>query len=118
MGPDRHREIGNFDKRSVCFSTDFPSARALHAAGIRRAVLIQHRSAEPAVDLAETLVQELSKYMLALALVVDSRRPFAPAGLVAWWSPPRYPKRCFLNLEDARAWALEQMAGQRAKIAG
>jgi hypothetical protein len=57
MGRDRRREIGNFDNRSVCSPTDFPSATALRSAGIRRAVLIQSGSARPAVDVAETLVQ-------------------------------------------------------------
>ena len=57
MGRDRPRELGHFDNRSVCFSTDFPSATALRSAGIRRAVLIHAGSDRPAADLAETLVQ-------------------------------------------------------------
>jgi hypothetical protein len=57
MGRNRRRELGNFDNRSLCFPTDFPTATTLRSAGIRRAVLIQSGGDRPAVDLAETLIQ-------------------------------------------------------------
>jgi hypothetical protein len=56
MGPDFPPGSGTFDNRSVCFPTDFPSARTLREAGIRRAVLIQAGRDRPANDLVDTLV--------------------------------------------------------------
>jgi len=46
---------GDFDNRSVSFSTDFPSARFLDANGIRRCVLFQLEGEMPQPDLAHTL---------------------------------------------------------------
>jgi len=44
-----------FDNRSVCFTTDFPSANFLASRGIRRAVLVQKRDDDPQEDLAHVL---------------------------------------------------------------
>jgi hypothetical protein len=46
---------GHFDNRSVCFTTDFPSANFLHAQGIERVVLVQRDRIEPMSDLAHAL---------------------------------------------------------------
>ncbi|HEU4537906.1 MAG TPA: hypothetical protein VFS00_27490 [Polyangiaceae bacterium] len=46
---------GAFDNRSVCFTTDFPSAQKLLDAGIRRAVILQTKDDYPQIDLGETL---------------------------------------------------------------
>jgi hypothetical protein len=46
---------GRFDNRSISFTTDFPSARALVSRGIRRGLLVQVASDEPQADLAHTL---------------------------------------------------------------
>jgi hypothetical protein len=44
-----------FDNRSVCFTTDFPSANFLLANGIRRVLLVQKNTMEPQADLAHVL---------------------------------------------------------------
>jgi hypothetical protein len=44
-----------FDNRSICFTTDFPSANFLVAHGIARALLIQRHRSEPQTDLAQVL---------------------------------------------------------------
>ena len=72
------RRIGGeslFDNRSVSFPTDFPSARFLAGAGIRRAVLLQEFATRPELDLAHTL-REWQRGGIALAEVsLDSRAP-------------------------------------------
>lgn len=44
-----------FDNRSVCFTTDFPSANFLQAHGINRALLVQKSALLPQPDVAHTL---------------------------------------------------------------
>jgi hypothetical protein len=44
-----------FDNRSVCFTTDFPSANFLVAHGFQRALLVQNHRQEPQPDLAHVL---------------------------------------------------------------
>jgi hypothetical protein len=44
-----------FDNRSVCFTTDFPSANFLLSKGIRRVLLVQRDRLEPHDDLAQVL---------------------------------------------------------------
>jgi hypothetical protein len=56
LGPGRPVEVGDFDNRWFSAPTDFPSADALWAAGIRRLVLIQRGNPWPAADLAPTLL--------------------------------------------------------------
>ena len=46
---------GEFDNRSVSFTTDFPSANFLAAQGIERVILVQKGKLEPQPDLAHTL---------------------------------------------------------------
>jgi hypothetical protein len=46
---------GNFDNRSICFTTDFPSANFLHANGIRKVLLVQRSRVVPQSDLAHIL---------------------------------------------------------------
>jgi|SRR5579862_147791 len=46
---------GRFDNRSVCFTTDFPSANYLHTQGVGRVVLVQRYRTEPMRDLAHAL---------------------------------------------------------------
>lgn len=46
---------GQFDNRSVCFTTDFPSANFLRAHGIERVLLVQRDRLEPLSDLAHAL---------------------------------------------------------------
>lgn len=54
-GLGREMQPGEFDNRSICFTTDFPSANFLLAQGIRRAVLVQESGLEPRSDLAHIL---------------------------------------------------------------
>lgn len=51
----RSMTTGHFDNRSVCFTTDFPSANFLHTQGIERVVLVQRDRTEPMSDLAHAL---------------------------------------------------------------
>jgi hypothetical protein len=44
-----------FDNRSICFTTDLPSANFLAAQGIQRVLLVQKGSLEPQPDLARAL---------------------------------------------------------------
>lgn len=46
---------GMFDNRSVCFTTDFPSANILRSKGIDRVLLVQRERIEPQDDLAHVL---------------------------------------------------------------
>src|SRR5215475_15934401 len=46
---------GEFDNRSVSFTTDFPSANFLASQGIQRVLLVQKQILEPQPDLAHTL---------------------------------------------------------------
>jgi hypothetical protein len=46
---------GEFDNRSVSFTTDFPSANFLASQGIQRALVVQKQDLEPQPDLAHTL---------------------------------------------------------------
>jgi hypothetical protein len=54
-GDGRTMQPDEFDNRSICFTTDFPSANFLNAHGIRRALLVQKASLQPPPDLAHTL---------------------------------------------------------------
>jgi hypothetical protein len=55
QGDGRTMLPNEFDNRSVCFTTDFPSANFLLAQGIQRVVLIQKNRKEPRTDLAHIL---------------------------------------------------------------
>jgi len=44
-----------FDNRSICFTTDFPSAHFLVTHGIKRVLLVQRDRSEPQTDLAHVL---------------------------------------------------------------
>lgn len=55
QGDGRTMGPGQFDNRSVCFTTDFPSANFLHVQGIERVVLVQRERTEPMADLAHAL---------------------------------------------------------------
>jgi hypothetical protein len=54
-GGVRRAKRGDFDNRSVSFSTDFPSATFLQDRGVKRALLIQVSGDEAALDLEHTL---------------------------------------------------------------
>jgi hypothetical protein len=54
-GDGRKMLPDEFDNRSVCFTTDFPSANFLIAQGMRSAVLVQFVGDQPQPDLAHVL---------------------------------------------------------------
>ncbi len=54
-GLRRQMQPGAFDNRSICFTTDFPSANFLLAHGIKRAVLVQESTLVPQPDVAHIL---------------------------------------------------------------
>lgn len=55
----------------------------------------------------------LRAFAKAAAIVMPNRTMFAIAGLISWLNPPPYPKKCFLDETEARAWAREQLAQRR-----
>jgi hypothetical protein len=55
QGDNLAMQPGDFDNRSVCFTTDFPSANFLSTHGITRALLVQRDRLEPQKDLAHVL---------------------------------------------------------------
>jgi hypothetical protein len=55
QGDGRSLLPGEFDNRSVCFTTDFPSANFLLAHGFQRALLVQKTGLQPQPDLAHVL---------------------------------------------------------------
>jgi hypothetical protein len=72
QGDGRNPAPGEFDNRSVCFTTDFPSANFLLAHGFRRALLVHKRRSEPQPDLSQVL-RRWQEGGLALEIVdVDS----------------------------------------------
>ena len=55
LGCGRKMLADEFDNRSVCFATDFPSANFLMNQGMSSAMLVQHGSRPPQRDLAHVL---------------------------------------------------------------
>jgi hypothetical protein len=51
----------------------------------------------------------LRAFAKAMAIVMPNRAMFAIAGLISWLNPPPYPKKCFLDPAEARAWAREKL---------
>jgi hypothetical protein len=71
-----------FDNRSLSFSTDFPSASALQAAGIQRVVLIRRGHLPVSSDLIETFAAFHAGGLAIEVLDAAAERP--PLA----WSPP------------------------------
>jgi hypothetical protein len=68
---------GRFDNRSVCFSTDFPSAEFLLAQGIRQVVIVQ-KGSDVAGDLLQPLLAwQKSGIRLLRMEPAGTRSPFA-----------------------------------------
>jgi len=55
QGNGRRILENQFDNRSICFTTDFPSANFLHANAIERCLLVQRSRTLPQVDLSHVL---------------------------------------------------------------
>jgi hypothetical protein len=54
-GDKMQMQTDAFDNRSICFTTDFPSANFLLTHGIQRVLLIQRDRIDPQTDLAHVL---------------------------------------------------------------
>lgn len=68
---------GRFDNRSVCFSTDFPSAEFLLAQGIRQVVVIQ-KGSDVAGDLLQPLLAWQKSGIKLLRMEPAGNRPPLP----------------------------------------
>lgn len=52
----------------------------------------------------------LRTFAKAAAIVMPNRTMFAVVGLISWLNPPPYPKKCFLDEAEAKAWAREKLS--------
>ncbi len=64
-----------FDNRSICFTTDFPSGNFLAAHGIQRVILVQESRLEPLADLAQVLRRWQEAGIRLQRLRLDSPAP-------------------------------------------
>lgn len=86
---------GQFDNRSVAFSSDFPSGYKLRAAGIGAVVLVHRGEIDPSSDLTSTLAAWQAEGLTILVVRADAPSPAKPVhvqplGLFArvalWWT--------------------------------
>ena len=63
---------GQFDNRSVSFTTDFPSANYLSVHGITKALLVQLETLQPQTDLAHTLLKWQQDGIAIFALALNN----------------------------------------------
>jgi len=84
------RTEGQFDNRSICFTTDFPSANFLLAHGITAISLIQETRGQPQPDLLHILCR-WQEAGLSLTLAT----PDSPSRELLRVSPPRWYKSIF-----------------------
>jgi hypothetical protein len=109
---------GEFDNRSVCFTTDFPSALFLLAYGIQRALLVQKARLSPQSDLEHVLRRWQDDHIALEIARVDIPDPRKPLEIP---KPPWYGamfQRALLALglrrgsgEGFGAWIPESSAG-------
>jgi len=106
-GGNRLSRPGVFDNRSVSFTTDFPSANFLQSHGVRRAIVVQPREAQPRTDLAHTL-----RRWQEAGITIELKRLDEPGG----------PVPCEVQKPSWFGWAWQRvlMASgfQRAKVGG
>ena len=72
---------GQFDNRSISFTTDFPSANFLRAHNISRAVLVQNSGDKPQVDLSHTLRRWQEGGLPILLKRLDQTGPPVPCAI-------------------------------------
>jgi hypothetical protein len=109
---------GQFDNRSVCFMTDFPSANFLLSRGIERALLVQRESLEPLDDLAHVLRRWQDGGLKLERIQIGSsakREPFEVRG-PSWYGAMYQRVLLALGLRRARgggfgAWMPQSSAG-------
>jgi len=75
LGESRKMEPDEFDNRSICFTTDFPSANFLAANGIKGVLFVQRTGLQPQKDLAHVLRrwQEAGIFLQRLRLDSEAR---------------------------------------------
>lgn len=86
-GDGLRRNPGEFDNRSVCFTTDFPSANFLCAHGISRVLLVQRSRMIPQRDLSQVLCrwQEGGLALERLQIETPSVRESFQVSRPAWY---------------------------------
>src|SRR5262249_10190457 len=77
-GEGRNMGPGEFDNRSISFTTDFPSAIFLTSHGIQRALLVQGHNGEPKSDLAHSLRRWQDGGIQLQRLGLDDRSQIEP----------------------------------------
>ncbi len=77
-GGERKRFPGEFDNRSISFTTDFPSANFLASQGIQRVLLVQKQTLEPQPDLAHSLRRWQDSGLALERLRLDPLMPRQP----------------------------------------
>jgi hypothetical protein len=82
LGQGRAVLGGDFDNRSFCSPTDFPSPDTLWAAGLRRAVLVQRGAPFPAPDLAPVLLSWRERGLHLFLARADGGSGLAPLASV------------------------------------
>jgi hypothetical protein len=92
---------GRFDNRSVCFSTDFPSAEFLLAQGIRQVVIVQ-KGSDVARDLLQPLLAWQESGIRLLRMEPAGTRPALPIVV----NKPTFLRRLWYRL--GRAFGLRR----------
>ncbi|MBI1177438.1 hypothetical protein GC207_08355 [bacterium] len=77
LDANRHGEVeqiapDKFDNRSVCFTTDFPSASFLISRGIRKILLVQLERVEPQADVEQVIYDWQIGGLLIESIRIDS----------------------------------------------
>lgn len=109
---------GEFDNRSISFTTDFPSAIFLASQGIQRALLVQEQATEPRPDLAHTLRrwQDGAIQLERLSLDDPGRREPLAVARPSWYGAMFQRALASFGLRRAGgggfgAWIPDQSAG-------
>jgi hypothetical protein len=71
-------EPGQFDNRSICFPTDFPSAAFLAQQGITTVLLVSQSDRNPQADLSHTLLRWQQAGIKILSIALDDHQPARP----------------------------------------
>jgi hypothetical protein len=117
-GDGRKLQPDEFDNRSICFTTDFPSANFLLAHGIQRALLVQRNTLEPQPDLAQLLRRWQEGGVALERLRIDPPTPRAPFEIArpSWYGTMFQRALSAVGLHRAAsggfgAWLPESSAG-------
>ena len=109
---------GQFDNRSVCFTTDFPSSNFLLTHGIKRALLVQRDRLEPQTDLAHVLRRWQDGGLTLERMLIESplERESFQVSRPSWYSAMFQRALCALGLRRAPGggfgrWMPESSAG-------